>query len=95
MFAHHIVMWARTGEIASREGGRVLGFSRRSGLTGRLVGTGGFPDPGQQGVEVVDFGPAGDDFFEDIDQPSVGFDAVEFAGLNERREERPVFGAGV
>ena len=76
-------------------GARLLEVSRRSGLIGRLVGAGSFPHPGQQGVEVVDFGPAGDDSFEDIDQPSVGLDAVEFAGLNQRREERPVFGPGV
>ncbi len=51
-----------------------------------------FPDPRQQFVETVD-GMSIDHAREHVVQVSVGFDAVEFAGFDQRTDDYPTISA--
>ena len=53
-----------------------------------------FPGPGQQFIEAVDGMPV-DHAREHIAQVGVGFDAVEFAGLDQRADDCPSIAATV
>ncbi len=53
-----------------------------------------FPDPRQQFVETVD-GMSVDHAREHVVQVSVGFDAVEFAGFDQRTDDYPTISAAV
>ena len=50
--------------------------------------------PGQQFVDLA-VEMAVDDLCEDIGHPGIRIDAVQFAGLDERNDDRPVFSAAV
>src|SRR5229473_2911525 len=62
--------------------------ARQSGLDMNLW----FPSPRQQFVESVD-GMSIDHAHEYVVQVSVGFDAVEFAGLDQRTDDCPTLSA--
>lgn len=53
-----------------------------------------FPVPWQEAFELAG-GMALCHAVEDIAEPCMGFDAIEFAGLDERGDGGPVFGSGV
>jgi hypothetical protein len=53
-----------------------------------------FPNPWQQTLETVD-GVTIDHPREHIGEVSVGFDAVEFAGFDQRTDDRPTVAAAV
>jgi hypothetical protein len=60
------------------------GLAHQSGLDMNLR----FPNPWQQFVETVD-GVSIDHAREHVGEVSVGFDAVEFAGFDQRTDDRP------
>src|SRR5882672_5728972 len=53
------------------------------------------PSPGQQRAQLVDFGFARDDAFEDIAQISERLDIVELCRLDQRGNNRPAFGPAI
>jgi hypothetical protein len=85
-----------TGERESRgrpqrcKGGKRPEHARQSGLDMIFI----FPGPRQQFIEAVDGMPV-DHAREHIAQVGVGFDAVEFAGLDQRADDCPSIAATV
>src|SRR5713101_5530716 len=83
---------ARGSGVAAAE---LMDSSRRSG--GRFNGRGlvaralarRLPLPRQEFAESIDFGAPGDDAFEHIGQIFLRVDAIEFCGVDERRQNRP------
>ena len=53
-----------------------------------------FPVPGQQLADAVD-GMAGEELGEDVGEIGLGIDGVQFAGFDERGEDRPVLAAAI
>src|SRR5882762_5653477 len=53
------------------------------------------PSPGQQRAQLVDFGFARDDAFEDIAPISERLDIVELCRLDQRGNNRPAFGPAI
>ena len=52
----------------------------------------GLPVPGEEFVQLMIFGPPGDDALEHIGEIGLRVEIIEFCGCDERREDRPALG---
>jgi hypothetical protein len=53
----------------------------------------GFPVPGQELTQPIDLDGAGDDPLDHVGEVCLRIDAVQFARVDERRQDRPTFAA--